>query len=65
MTGVLKVLNCQRNVSLKALGIVGFLRQSPGPCSNTKYKRVVKGQDLQKGFFPAFILLTALKDNEF
>ena len=65
MTRILKVLDCQRNVNLKALGIVGFLRQSPGPCNNTKYKRVVKGQDLQKDFFPAFfVLLTALKDNE-
>lgn len=43
--------------------VVGFLRQSPGPCNNTKYKRVVKEQDLRKDFFPAFVLFTALKDN--
>lgn len=45
-------------------GIARFLRQSPGPCSNTKCKRDAKGQEPQKDFCPVFILGTALKNNE-
>lgn len=65
MTRVLKVLNCQRNDNPGELGITRFLRQSPGACKNTKHKRDAKGQDLQKDFCSAFILGTALKNNDF